>query len=325
MASLLMFDDVDLSLLPEGYDAYAGYVDGRYANVSQIRAKFPSAKVLSIDVTGGDTSADCLDIEPGDATNTTAVNWVRKKIAAKASLIVCYTSASNVNALVSALTAAGISRSKYKLWSAHYGAGSHCCGPATCKLCYWACDATQFTSAALGRSLDESVLADGFFGASPDVDPDPELSDGATGAAVGTLQGRLNAWGAKLTVDDDFGPATLAAVTAFQKSQKLTVDGIVGPQTWAALNKTPPGKPAPKPSPGPVWPAGTVLREGDTGDAVKVLQAALRDSKIRGVRGITVDGDFGPQTLTSVRNLEAYKKITVDGIAGPQVRAALGV
>jgi peptidoglycan hydrolase-like protein with peptidoglycan-binding domain len=76
---------------------------------------------------------------------------------------------------------------------------------------------------------------------------EPTLSEGATGAAVQTLQTRLNVWGANppLTVDGDFGPATLAAVKAFQTEQNLTVDGIVGPQTWAALNKDPGTYPAP--------------------------------------------------------------------------------
>jgi len=74
---------------------------------------------------------------------------------------------------------------------------------------------------------------------------EPTLSEGATGPAVDTLQTRLNVWGATLTVDGDFGPATLAAVKAFQTEQKLTVDGIVGPQTWAALDKSPGTYPAP--------------------------------------------------------------------------------
>jgi hypothetical protein len=68
---------------------------------------------------------------------------------------------------------------------------------------------------------------------------EPTLVEGDTGSAVVTLQTRLNVWGAKLTVDGDFGPDTLAAVKAFQTAQKLTVDGIVGPQTWAALNANP--------------------------------------------------------------------------------------
>jgi GH25 family lysozyme M1 (1,4-beta-N-acetylmuramidase) len=77
------------------------------------------------------------------------------------------------------------------------------------------------------------------------VGTESTLVEGDTGAAVETLQTRLNVWGAKLTVDGDFGPLTLAAVKAFQTEQKLTVDGIVGPQTWAALNQSPGTYPAP--------------------------------------------------------------------------------
>ncbi len=77
------------------------------------------------------------------------------------------------------------------------------------------------------------------------ADPYPTLSQGATGPAVVTLQTRLNTHGAKLVVDGDFGPATLAAVKAFQKSHGLVVDGVVGPLTWDALKKTPAPAPAP--------------------------------------------------------------------------------
>jgi peptidoglycan hydrolase-like protein with peptidoglycan-binding domain len=77
----------------------------------------------------------------------------------------------------------------------------------------------------------------------------PTLVEGDTGQAVVTLQTRLNVWGAKLTVDGNFGPATLAAVEAFQTAHKLTVDGVVGPQTWAALNANPGSAPQPYPAP----------------------------------------------------------------------------
>ena len=78
---------------------------------------------------------------------------------------------------------------------------------------------------------------------------EPTLTEGDTGPAVQTLQTRLNVWGAKLTVDGDFGTATLAAVKTFQAAQKLTVDGVVGPQTWAALNANPGTSQAPYPAP----------------------------------------------------------------------------
>lgn len=239
-STLLMFDDVTVSLLPSGYDAYAAYINGRFDNLAAVQAKFPHASVLSIDVNGSNTAADALDIEPGDATNAVAVTWTKAKLKAKAKLTVLYTSVSNVNALVSALTKAGISRYSYKLWSAHYGAGAHICGPGTCKLTSYACDGTQFTDTAFGDSLDESLIEAAFFGApAPAPSATPTLIQNDTGAAVKTLQTRLNVWGWKLVVDGTFGTETLTAVRDFQAKQKLTVDGVVGPGTWAVLDRNP--------------------------------------------------------------------------------------
>lgn len=86
-------------------------------------------------------------------------------------------------------------------------------------------------------------------------------------------------------------------------------------------------KPPPPPvhPPAPAWPAGLLLRPGDTGEAVRVLQQALSDSGRRGVRGITVDGVFGRQTETAVRNYQRARGLAVDGIAGQATRAALGI
>ena len=58
---------------------------------------------------------------------------------------------------------------------------------------------------------------------------------GCKGGAVERLQTWLNDLGYPLSVDHDFGPATEAAVRAFQQAQGLTVDGYVGKMTWAAL------------------------------------------------------------------------------------------
>jgi peptidoglycan hydrolase-like protein with peptidoglycan-binding domain len=60
-----------------------------------------------------------------------------------------------------------------------------------------------------------------------------------SGPDVVYLQQKLNAWGAKLTVDGSFGPATLSAVQNFQAAHGLSVDGVVGPATWSALDATP--------------------------------------------------------------------------------------
>jgi len=89
-------------------------------------------------------------------------------------------------------------------------------------------------------------------------------------------------------------------------------------------HRTPPAPP--QPTWAQLWPAALVLREGDTGTAVKVLQQALHDSGAYGARGLEpVDGLFGPGTLAAVRNFQEDKGLTVDGIAGPATRAALGV
>lgn len=61
------------------------------------------------------------------------------------------------------------------------------------------------------------------------------LQQGAEGENVRRLQSALNRWGAGLVVDGAFGPATLRAVTAFQRLHGLKPDGIVGRRTWAAL------------------------------------------------------------------------------------------
>lgn len=63
----------------------------------------------------------------------------------------------------------------------------------------------------------------------------PTLRKGDKGTAVMALQALLKAAGHSLTVDGDFGPATKAAVLAYQKSKKLAQDGVVGAKTWAAL------------------------------------------------------------------------------------------
>ena len=65
----------------------------------------------------------------------------------------------------------------------------------------------------------------------------PLIKRGSKGAAVLQLQKLLNSKGYKLSEDSDFGPATEAAVRAYQGANHLEVDGEVGPLTWASLMK----------------------------------------------------------------------------------------
>ena len=108
----------------------------------------------------------------------------------------------------------------------------------------------------------------------------PTLQEGDTGAAVETLQTRLNVWGATLAVDGDFGPVTLAAVKAFQAGHALSVDGIVGPLTWAALNESPTG---PQPLPAPASVAAGSVSLTVTWAAVEVSGQAVESYTVQAV------------------------------------------
>jgi hypothetical protein len=63
------------------------------------------------------------------------------------------------------------------------------------------------------------------------------LRYGDRGALVADLQKSLRRVGFSLKADGDFGPATNAAVLAFQKANDLQGDGIVGPKTFTALER----------------------------------------------------------------------------------------
>jgi len=65
--------------------------------------------------------------------------------------------------------------------------------------------------------------------------PDASLNVGDRGPEVKRLQEKLNAMGEGLKADGVFGPATHAAVMAFQAEHGLKPDGVAGPKTQAAL------------------------------------------------------------------------------------------
>jgi D-alanyl-D-alanine carboxypeptidase (penicillin-binding protein 5/6) len=81
------------------------------------------------------------------------------------------------------------------------------------------------------------------------VEPRP-LAAGASGTIVEDLQRALNARlpeGRRLGVDGEFGPATAAGVTAFQKLASLPETGVVDARTWAALGTLSSGTAPPAP------------------------------------------------------------------------------
>lgn len=167
--TMFMFDDTNPSLDPAGAFAYAGYVDGGFANFAALQKKFPTAHLLSITVFGN--KADCYDIEPGDGTNAQVYDWFKAMQADGVWRPCVYTSASNMKAMQETMAANGFARSSYRMWSAHYTGVPHFCSPTTCGYGLDQADATQFTNRALGKSLDESIVADDFFPGVPSLNP----------------------------------------------------------------------------------------------------------------------------------------------------------
>ena len=68
--------------------------------------------------------------------------------------------------------------------------------------------------------------------------------------------------------------------------------------------------------------APAVLREGDSGSQVRLLQSKLKQW---GYLNGSVDGVFGSQTAAAVRYFQRRNGLTADGIVGPATAAALGM
>lgn len=243
---ITLYDTIVNDQFPANPQAVAAYVDGHLGDQPNydwaVRA-FPRARHLSVALFPGD-DADCLDVEAGAAGTADIPGWHARQARRGIARPVIYASAYTMDAgVLPVLSAAGIARASVRLWTAHYEAGEHICGPASCKALRTAADGTQWTSSAMGRVLDQSVLLDNFFG-TPAPAPNwtetivqqlPELRQGATGTYVRTVQFQCGERGHKVAVDGAFGPATLAAVKAVQAAARLAQDGVVGAATWPAL------------------------------------------------------------------------------------------
>jgi hypothetical protein len=156
----IMFDSVTVGNMPASAPAVAGYTSGLFPTWPHLAALFPHARRLSIAVSSAH-DAECLDVEPGDATPAVAAGWVKRQQARGIKRPVIYASRDNMPAVLAALQAAGIPRSAVRLWSAHYTFHEHICSPA-CGARFTA-DATQWTDKAIGRSLDQSKVDPSFW------------------------------------------------------------------------------------------------------------------------------------------------------------------
>lgn len=260
MASeIVMFDAVDISQIPAGPAAVAGYVDGAYQTAPLLAARFPHAKLLTIAVNPAH-DAEGLDVETGDAAPEDAPGWTRRQEARKVQRPCLYASVEPMqDEVIPVLKAAGITRASVRLWTAHY-AGKHICGPSTCGELSTDADGTQWTDQAFGRPLDQSLLAAGFFAVPPPPAPSPQpppvpawqeaimnalpvLSEGSDDTRlpheyvrrVQLIANGIYHASPELAVDGVYGEATKSAVAAVQHGSGITVDGVVGPATWRVL------------------------------------------------------------------------------------------
>lgn len=149
----VMYDSVDVGQIPNAPHAVAGYVNGNYANIDQIRKRFPRTRILEISVTGTEAH-QAYDIEKGDYNPEQAGELFESAKAAGIWRPCFYADLSNMPAVKASLDPHLKERSEVRLWVAYYN------GLADLPAGY---DAHQFTETALGRNLDESVCADTFF------------------------------------------------------------------------------------------------------------------------------------------------------------------
>ncbi|WP_070121268.1 peptidoglycan-binding protein [Bacillus marinisedimentorum] len=152
------------------------------------------------------------------------------------------------------------------------------------------------------------------------------LERGDSGPYVEDLQAMLQGAGfSPGGIDGIFGQKTENAVINFQQAADIAVDGIAGPQTYNALLTY--GKSSGGSNGGGsggnekigTW-MGELLRKGDRGSMVEDLQRMLSDA---GFSYISIDGVFGNETESVVKQFQRSKGLKKDGLAGIQTYSAL--
>ncbi|TMK83565.1 MAG: N-acetylmuramoyl-L-alanine amidase [Actinobacteria bacterium] len=143
------------------------------------------------------------------------------------------------------------------------------------------------------------------------------IREGDRGRQVADVQRRLAALGHPASdkeLSGVFGPETKLRVMAFQQERGLSVDGIVGDDTWRQLVEA-------------SWRLGDrvlyLAAPHLRGDDVRDLQDRLATLGLNSGR---IDGIFGAQTETAVREFQRNYGLPPDGIIAAQsVRALTGL
>lgn len=140
----------------------------------------------------------------------------------------------------------------------------------------------------------------------------PLFRKGDQGPAVAEICDRLLRIGAINKSSNVIDETVDAAIKEFQQSRGITVDGIVGPETFRRLEEA-------------RWSLGDRIISFTPGhlihgDDVSSLQRKLSDFGFDSGR---IDGIFGKNTESALKELQKNVGIPVDGVCGPEVFKAI--
>ena len=109
MALATVYDSVTAGDLPAGGDGYLAYLNGRYANVAAVAARFPGKPIKTITVNGAlqglVLAADISDCETSDYDPSTAAQWAKNKISSGLGKPTIYCNTSTYGDVANALAA----------------------------------------------------------------------------------------------------------------------------------------------------------------------------------------------------------------------------
>jgi hypothetical protein len=114
-----MTDSTTASDNPKDDVIVAGYVNGLYANVDQLRRRYPHARIVTITV-NSQADADVIDCEDGDANPSSSAVWAKRQVA-RGKHPTIYCSLAVVPHVLAACKEQGLKWHRdFEIWQAHY-------------------------------------------------------------------------------------------------------------------------------------------------------------------------------------------------------------